>query len=263
MKKPGAPALPVPGLAALFLLTALASCAPAPVRIAVDPDASPTSWEGLRQALGQAVPPVSFEVVAPGAFPPPDLIWFDGAGADPGYLDHALAANASVEDLALAAGVPRAWFNPWSGRMLPAAWSPWAWWPDPDAPAPDPADRRALAAVRALADGPTLGAGTGPGPATEKNGFAWRRFSGTSSQGLPESARVVAAQAVGFWWNEEGWNQDRVPGFLAAVWSKAVQQAWPREPGWLPVNTTVVVGPPGRRLQELGQTAEAILIQSR
>ena len=145
-----------------ILLLFLAACAFVPnatVRVALPPgDAVAADWA----ALG-----VSADLVAPDAFPPPDLVWFEGeASNNPAARERALGANAQVEALGRSAGLAAQWFAVEGERILPLA--------------------------------------------------------------------VQGTRVKGLWWNEAGWNRERVPELLSQLWSKKAQAVWARRPGWTP-----------------------------
>jgi hypothetical protein len=196
-------------------------------------------------------------------------VWFDGNFDDPAYRDKALGANGQVEALGRQAGVLAAWFDPGADRIFPLAWAPWAWWTEPGTrvaggpvlvPYADAANLGALARVQGASEGPTLGGDAGQavwdrwGPAARDEGKLltvtaaldqwktgtyrriWANAADLAAPGVPRlealPAETVAARVRGFWWNADGWNRDRVPGLLAALWSPAVQDA-AVSPGWV------------------------------
>ncbi|HTH12993.1 MAG TPA: hypothetical protein VMB23_01265, partial [Spirochaetia bacterium] len=183
-------------------------------------------------------PSVKVELVTPGSFPPPDLVWFEGNFDDPSYRSRALGANAQVEDLARKSGLAPGWDAPDSDRIFPLVWAPWAWWKTAVAVASTEQDRAALARVEEETSGPTLGeAGetpVSPPRLVDAEGRVWANsltVAASAPSADPQPAPVVAARVRGFWWNSEGWNRDKVPGVLAKLWSPAAQNA-AVEPGW-------------------------------
>ena len=242
------------------------------------------------------------EVVAPNAFPPADLIWFDGAFDSPEFQNQALGFNAGVEAQARASGLAPGWVTDSGDRILPVQWSPWAWWVEAGKTAPAKPERplipyrqkanlTALAVVVARTQGPTLGQdaaasvwsvwGTGPRDegkeldesqalaawATGRYDRLWLNWAvARSAPGfrlVPEPASVVPARVRGVWWNAGGWNRDRVVGVLARVWSPEVQAGWAQDPGWLPVNGRVPLSGPQARVEAWGVKAtEVVAVQT-
>ena len=103
----------------LPVLVLVASCSWIPnsiVRVAIAPENT------VARAQWSAVPGV--EVVAPNAFPPADLIWFDGAFDSPEFQNQALGFNAGVEAQARASGLAPGWVTDSGDRILPVQWSP-------------------------------------------------------------------------------------------------------------------------------------------
>lgn len=273
----------------------MASCSWVPnaiVRVAVPPD------QASARALWAAVTGV--EVVAPGSFPPPDLVWFEGTFDSPEFRDQALGFNAEIEAQARASGLAPGWVTDTGDRVLPLAWSPWAWWTS-DRPAATPGhplvpyrqrdNWTALALVTSRSQGPTLGQDAGTavwsvwGKAAQEEGKAlvatealkvwvqghhdrlwldWATVASPQGTGLvPEEAKVVAVRIRGVWWNAQGWDRDRVVGLMARLWSPEGQKTWAQAPGWLPVNPGVPLAPQAARVQALGTHAtEFVAVQT-
>lgn len=198
------------------------------VRVAV-PESQRATWQAVARTLG---PDAGLEVVAPGSFPPPDLVWFTGFDED--FEANALAPHAHLEALAQAAGVSRAWSDQ---RLYPLAWSPWSWWtfaPGTKLPPLTALDAPVLAAYEAATtrqmggEHPTL-------PSTVNEDRVW--LSWASVMASPERVNLVAqpgvaARARALWWNREGWNPANVPALLETLWSPEVRAVWAQE-GWL------------------------------
>jgi hypothetical protein len=203
------------------------------------------TWHRVEGALAAVPGTVKVERVAPGSFPPPDLVWFDGNLDNPAYRNQALGMNAQGEARAREAGLPPGWYAPDSDRILPLVWAPWAWWP---ASATSPAtaeDRAALARVEEESSGPSLENGTGtadqPKTLVDGQGRVWASSLVIGSRTAePQPAPIVPARVRGFWWNSEGWNRTRTAELLSVLWSPPVQRA-ATEPGWWPVASPVAL----------------------
>lgn len=232
----------------LFLSLLTASCEFVPnseVRIALPPGdaAAAADWARVAAVLAAEPSPLPVAIVAPDAFPPPDLYWFDGRLDNPSFTD-ALAANAQVETLGRKAGLAPGWFSVEGDRVFPLAWNPWAWWklaPGVSAPHPAPDDAEALGRLNLSLQGPTL-VPTSPSPtplgAVDESGRAWRSWAsmasvpGDSLTATP--ADTVVTRVKGLWWSARGWNRERVPALLARLWSAQAQAVWVPEAGWFP-----------------------------
>lgn len=114
---------PLPLLALLLTLSACSLVPNATVRVALPPGDPETAarWQALLQALPPTRGAVPVETVGPGAFPPADLVWFDGDFADPAFTENALAPNGQVEALGTGAGLAPGWFAVDGDRVLPLA----------------------------------------------------------------------------------------------------------------------------------------------
>lgn len=246
-------------LCAAFLSAGVlsASCTLLPnsvVRVALPPgDArAAADWTRIAAALPQTGTAV--ELVAPGSFPPPDLVWFDGDFDSPAYQEGALGANAQVEALGREAGLAPGWFAVGGDRIYPLAWSPWSWWSIRDgaeAPSPAPADTAALAQWEARRTGPAFGGTAEAAPRltgieTHRVWLPWTTVKASPIRVslTAEPSALVAARVKGLWWNQQGWNPHRVPELLAALWSKEVQAVWNQEPEWMSAASGMPSGVP-------------------
>lgn len=199
-------------------------------------------WKRVETALKSKQGAPSVELVSPNAFPPPDLVWFDGNFDNPEYLTQALAPNREVEELGTAAGLSSAWFTLAGDRLLPLAWNPWSWWTVEGTTPPEPSevDQRALKALVDRQGGPALDGGESPKvitrPGTDRVWLSWATVQAsparTGLRAIP--SEVVVTRVKGLWWNAKGWNPLKVPALLAALWSPEVQVLWKENPNWLP-----------------------------
>lgn len=243
----------------LFLtLAVLTGCSLLPnsvVRVALPPlDAvGQTEWKQVEAAVKEMAGVPAIEVVAPNAFPPPDLVWFDGNFDNPEYLNQALASNREVEALGTAGGLAPAWFTLAGDRLLPLAWNPWSWWQVSEGaavPGPSEDDQKALQALVDRQGGPTLDGGSAPAAVTRTEGgrvwLSWAAVQASPARTAlkPIPSEVVVARVKGFWWNAKGWNPLKVPALLEALWSPEIQALWKDDPQWLPASrSTIPVAP--------------------
>lgn len=236
-------------LLVVLTLVVLSGCSLVPnsvVRVALPPgDAQALEdWKRVETALKPKQGAPSVELVSPNAFPPPDLVWFDGNFDNPEYLNQALAPNREVEELGTAEGLLSAWFTLAGDRLLPVAWNPWSLWTvakGASPPAADEVDQRALQALIDRQSGPTLDGGSAPNAVTRPDdGRIWLSWATVQASPARTGLKAVPSEVVvtrvkGLWWNAKGWNPLKVPELLAALWSPEVQVLWKDHADWLPV----------------------------